>query len=96
VAWPVDALAVLGDQTLKPHPARSLEQLGTDLALLERRHEDALGPSAAADSLNGAYLLVEEARFDQSGIRTLYESEAFPLPRQPRPAPADNDAADAA
>ena len=30
-----------------------------------------------ADSLNGAYLQVEEARFDQSGIRTLYESEAF-------------------
>ena len=40
-----------------------------------------------ADSLNGAYLQVEEARFDQSGIRTLYESEAFPLPRRPR-APA--------
>ena len=37
-----------------------------------------------ADSLNGAYLQVEEARFDQSGIRTLYESEAFPLPRRPR------------
>jgi len=49
-----------------------------------------------ADSLNGAYLQFEEARFDQSGIRTLYESEAFPLPRRPRPAPADNDAADAA
>jgi len=42
-----------------------------------------------ADSLNGAYLQVEEARFDQSGIRTLYESEAFPLPRRPRkPEPA--------
>ena len=40
-----------------------------------------------ADSLNGAYLQVEEARFDQSGIRSLYESEAFPLPRRPR-APA--------
>ena len=39
-----------------------------------------------ADSLNGAYLQVEEARFDQSGIRTLYESEAFPLPRRPRAA----------
>ena len=38
-----------------------------------------------ADSLNGAYLQVEEARFDQSGIRTLYESEAFPLERRPRP-----------
>ena len=49
-----------------------------------------------ADSLNGAYLQVEEARFDQSGIRTLYESEAFPLPRRPREtetAPSDKDAA---
>jgi hypothetical protein len=34
-----------------------------------------------ADSLNGAYLQVDEARFDQSGIRTLYESDAFPLQR---------------
>jgi hypothetical protein len=53
-----------------------------------------------ADSLNGAYLQVEEARFDQSGIRSLYESDAFPLPRRPRAAqagPADRDAdADAA
>ena len=48
------------------------------------------------DSLNGAYLQVEEARFDQSGIRTLYESEAFPLPRRPRPAPAPETDADAA
>jgi hypothetical protein len=50
-----------------------------------------------ADSLNGAYLQVEEARFDQSGIRTLYESEAFPLPRRPREAetvPGEKDAAD--
>ena len=39
-----------------------------------------------ADSLNGAYLQVEEARFDQSGIRSLYESEQFPLPRRPRKA----------
>src|ERR1700716_4585247 len=46
-----------------------------------------------ADSLNGAYLQVEEARFDQSGIRTLYESEAFLLQRRPRaPAPSDADA----
>src|SRR5216683_64921 len=37
-----------------------------------------------ADSLNGAYLQVDEARFDQSGIRTLYESQDFPLPRRPR------------
>jgi hypothetical protein len=50
-----------------------------------------------ADSLNGAYLQVEEARFDQSGIRSLYESEAFPLPRRPRPADASaEDKADAA
>jgi hypothetical protein len=40
-----------------------------------------------ADSLNGAYLQVDEARFDQSGIRTLYESEDFPLERRaPEPA----------
>ena len=49
-----------------------------------------------ADSLNGAYLQVEEARFDQSGIRSLYESEAFPLPRRPRPAVSAEDKADAA
>jgi hypothetical protein len=39
-----------------------------------------------ADSLNGAYLQVDEARFDQVGIRSLYESQDFPLPRRPRPA----------
>jgi hypothetical protein len=44
-----------------------------------------------ADSLNGAYLQVEEARFDQSGIRSLYESDAFPLPRRPRPAAQSSD-----
>src|SRR5207248_2461285 len=49
-----------------------------------------------ADSLNGAYLQVEEARFDQSGIRSLYESEAFPLPSRPRPAVSAEDKADAA
>src|SRR3954469_4975953 len=53
-----------------------------------------------ADSLNGAYLQVDEARFDQSGIRTLYESQDFPLPRRPRapdPAPTSDDTdADAA
>src|SRR3979411_2313393 len=49
-----------------------------------------------ADSLNGAYLQVEEARFDQSGIRTLYESEAFPLTRRPRPPVATEADADAA
>src|SRR5258708_18393556 len=36
------------------------------------------------DSLNGAYLPVDEARLDQSGIRTLYESQDFPLARRPR------------
>jgi hypothetical protein len=48
-----------------------------------------------ADSLNGAYLQVEEARFDQSGIRNLYESQDFPLPRRPRapePKAGDTDA----
>jgi hypothetical protein len=46
-----------------------------------------------ADSLNGAYLQVDEARFDQVGIRTLYESQDFPLPRRPRAAqPAAADA----
>ncbi len=49
-----------------------------------------------ADSLNGAYLQVEEARFDQNGIRTLYESEAFPLPRRPRKAEAPASEKDAA
>jgi hypothetical protein len=42
-----------------------------------------------ADSLNGAYLQVDEARFDQSGIRSLYESKDFPLPRRPRATPAE-------
>jgi hypothetical protein len=45
-----------------------------------------------ADSLNGAYLQVDEARFDQSGIRTLYESEDFPLERR-APEPAAEPAA---
>ena len=50
-----------------------------------------------ADSLNGAYLQVDEARFDQSGIRTLYESEDFPLERRaPEPAAEPTDDADAA
>ncbi len=45
-----------------------------------------------ADSLNGAYLQVDEARFDQSGIRTLYESELFPLERnRPEPVAAPED-----
>jgi hypothetical protein len=52
-----------------------------------------------ADSLNGAYLQVDEARFDQSGIRSLYESKDFPLPRRPRApqaAPAGGKAGDEA
>jgi len=46
-----------------------------------------------ADSLNGAYLQVDEARFDQSGIRTLYEAPDFPLqrnrPETPTPVEAE-------
>jgi hypothetical protein len=52
-----------------------------------------------ADSLNGAYLQVEEARFDQNGIRTLYDSVEFPLARrapEPPAEPATTDKADAA
>lgn len=46
-----------------------------------------------ADSLNGAYLQVENARFDQAGIRSLYFSAEFPLPRKPRPEATEADAA---
>jgi hypothetical protein len=35
-----------------------------------------------ADSLNGAYLQVGEARFDKNGIRDLYDSAEFPLERK--------------
>ena len=46
-----------------------------------------------ADSLNGAYLQVDEARFDQNGIRSLYESRDFPLPRsKPKKASAEASA----
>jgi hypothetical protein len=42
LVWPV---AVLGAQTLQPHIACGTEKIGTDLALLEGIHEDALRPT---------------------------------------------------
>lgn len=45
-AEPVRSPAVLRHQAFQPHAAGRTEQLRTDLALLERRHEDALHPAA--------------------------------------------------
>jgi hypothetical protein len=50
-----------------------------------------------AELLNGAYLQVDEARFDHSGIRALYDNADFPLERRPPPpADAEQSSADAA
>src|ERR1044072_2455213 len=35
-----------------------------------------------SDALPGAYLEVQERRFDRNGIRQLYDSDAYPLPRR--------------
>lgn len=36
------------------------------------------------DQLVGAFLEIEDDRFDGKGIRALYESEDYPLPRRPQ------------
>src|SRR3954462_2890712 len=46
-----------------------------------------------ADSLHGAYLQVDEARFDQAGIRTLYPIAGFRLARLAREPAAEAAAA---
>jgi len=35
-----------------------------------------------SEALAGAYLEVREQRFDRHGIRQLYDSDAYPLPRR--------------
>jgi hypothetical protein len=45
-AEPVRSLAALGHQAFESHATGGLEQIRPDLALLERRHEDALRPAA--------------------------------------------------
>ncbi len=49
----------------------------------------------APDLLLGAFLEVEEERFDGKGIRALYDSPVYPLPRRkPKPAAMAKPAAE--